>query len=169
VSPKYSSLVVLVVLATAVSASAQSFLKNQPQRVSVEARVAPVEGRGRFQLRLVVTPKPGIHVYAPGNEDYTPVAVTLQPAEGVTFGAPVYPKAEPYFFAPLKETVRVYSKPFTLRVPVRVTAAALAGEPLALRGTLDYQACDDRLCFPPQSAPFTAAVTGSGAAQESPR
>ena len=160
-SPKSSFLVTLLILAAASSASAQSFLRNQPQRVSVEARVAPVEGRGRFELRLAVTPLPDIHVYAPGNEDYRPVTVTFQPAEGVTFGTPVYPKPEPYFFAPLKETVLVYSKPFTLRVPVRVSAGP-AGEALTVRGTLDYQACDDRLCFPPQSAPFTAVVPEAG-------
>ncbi len=118
------------------------------------------EGAGRFELQIAVTPKPGMHVYAPGNKDYNAVAVTLQPAEGVTFGKPAYPKAETYFFAPLKETVLVYSTPFTLGIPVR-----LSGGTATIRGTLDYQACDDTLCYPPQSAPFTATVPppeGSG-------
>ncbi|HEX7085877.1 MAG TPA: protein-disulfide reductase DsbD N-terminal domain-containing protein [Vicinamibacterales bacterium] len=157
------STIVLAVLAVAVP-SAQSFLKNQPQRVSVEARAVAGRGAGRFELQIAVTPKPGMHVYAPGNKGYTAVGVTLQPVEGVTFGTPVYPKAETYFFAPLKETVLVYSTPFTLRVPVRVTGGAAT-----IRGTLDYQACDDRLCYPPRSAPFTVTVPPPKGAAERTR
>jgi len=146
-------LVTMFAVLAAAAPSAQSFLRNQPQRVSVEARAVAGEEAGRFELRVAVTPKPGMHVYAPGNKDYNAVAVTLQPADGVTFGKPAYPKAETYFFAPLKETVLVYSKPFTLRVPMRVS-----GQAVTIRGTLEYQACDDTLCYPPQSAPFTADV-----------
>ena len=33
-----------------------------------------------------------------------------------------------------------------------------AGETV-VRGKVSYQACDDRVCFPPQSAPFEARLT----------
>jgi Disulphide bond corrector protein DsbC len=140
---------------------AQSFLKNQPQRVRVEAQVTRTDvPRGpAFTLTITATPVPGVHVYAPGNPNYNPVTVTLRPVEGLAFGVPTYPKAEPYFFAPLRESVKVYSKPFTVRVPVKVTfddAKETAAGTATVKGTFDYQACDDKLCFPPQSAPFTA-------------
>ncbi len=144
---------------------AQSFLKNQPQRVRVDARVAPAAARPGMALTLTITatPGPGIHVYAPGNANYIPVAVTLTPIDGIAFEAPKYPKAEPYFFAPLAESVQVYSKPFTVRVPLKARTAASEKRSdsgtVTVKGTLDYQACDDKLCFPPQSAPFAATFT----------
>lgn len=146
-------LVTMFAVLAAAAPAAQSFLRNQPQRVTVEARAVAGKEAGRYELQVRVTPNPGMHVYAPGNRVYRPVAVTLQPADGISVGKPVYPKAETYFFAPLRETVLVYSAPFTLRVPLRAT-----GGPVTLRGTLDYQACDDALCYPPQSAPFTVTV-----------
>jgi hypothetical protein len=33
-----------------------------------------------------------------------------------------------------------------------------AGESVALKGVVSYQACDDKVCFPPQTTPFTADV-----------
>jgi hypothetical protein len=60
-----------------------------------------------------------------------------------------------YLFAPLQELVPVYSKPFTLKQVVTPGAAALKGkDALTLTGRLDYQACDDRVCFKPVSIPF---------------
>ena len=54
----------------------------------------------------------------------------------------------------------VYRKPFTLLQEVivegtREAQAALKGkETVTLSGTLDYQACDDKVCFNPASVPF---------------
>jgi hypothetical protein len=79
---------------------------------------------------------------------------------------PEYPKPERYFFAPLKETQLVYSNPFKIHqdVTVEVTPAmrARAKEPTAvitISGTLRYQACDDNVCYMPQSIPVSWSVT----------
>ena len=53
------------------------------------------------------------------------------------------------------ETLDVYTGAVVLRVPV----TAAAGEHV-LKGSLRYQACDERACYPPKkleiSVPFTA-------------
>ncbi len=60
--------------------------------------------------------------------------------------------------------MKVYSKPFVIRVPVKVTAAFAkgrapdAGATATLTGTVNYQACDDKVCFPPQAQPFSVEV-----------
>jgi hypothetical protein len=142
----------------------QSFVKNQPARLAVEARVAgTLDSPARpAQLTLVATPVPTVHVYAPGNPDYIPVSVAVAPVEGLTIGEPVFPVAEPYFFAPLKQSVKVYSKAFTVRIPVKASAAFLkartTSDPVRLKGVVAYQACDDKVCFPPQTLTFTARV-----------
>jgi DsbC/DsbD-like thiol-disulfide interchange protein len=55
-------------------------------------------------------------------------------------------------------------KPFTVRITVKATAAFLKNRAAApanrvtLKGTVGYQACDDKVCFPPQSLPFSVEV-----------
>lgn len=148
------------------AAAAQSFRKNQPARVTVEARASgPITRAGQpVDLALTATPVAGVHVYAPGNPKYIAVSVTVLPVTGLTIGTPIFPGGNDYFFAPLQESVKVYSKPFVILVPVKATAAFTkgrgpdAGATVTVRGSVDYQACDDKVCFPPQSQPFSVDV-----------
>jgi hypothetical protein len=142
----------------------QSFLRNQPDRVVVDAAASEEEARTGhpFSVTVRVAPLKGIHVYAPGNPDYIPVSLSLEPQPGLAYGEPTFPAAEDYFFAPLKEVVKVYSKAFTITQPVQVATDLGKGKdatvPMTITGTLRYQACDDRVCFPPQSAPVSVSV-----------
>jgi hypothetical protein len=66
-----------------------------------------------------------------------------------------------FYYAPLRETVKVYDKPFRISQDVTLAATAdlrrraAAGEPLTITATLDYQACDDRVCYRPDSLTLT--------------
>ncbi|MGE3177870.1 MAG: protein-disulfide reductase DsbD domain-containing protein [Vicinamibacterales bacterium] len=123
---------------------------------------AAVPGKA-FTLRLDVAPKAGIHVYAPGNKNYTAVRLTVDAPAGVTMTAPTYPKGTEYFFAPLKERVQVYAGPFRLERQVTVDpgsplAQATTNPRLTISGKLEYQACDDKVCYLPQELPVTWTV-----------
>ena len=131
----------------------------------LEATAFPSDGEvavgNRFTIALDVTPKPGIHVYAPGAAGYRVVtlAITEQPAIRVL---PIqYPPSELYIFAPLNERVAVYQKPFRLLREIVVEGtpqaqAALRGQTaLTIGGTFEYQACDDKVCFNPVSLPVS--------------
>jgi peroxiredoxin len=115
----------------------------------------------RFSLAIDVTPKPGMHVYAPGAQGYRVISVDLQPPPHVRVTSMRYPSSEIYHFAPLNERVAVYRKPFTLLMDVVAEATpdgrkVLAGQKeLALTGTLQYQACDDKICYNPVSLPLS--------------
>jgi hypothetical protein len=117
-----------------------------------------------FSVRVDVTPKRGVHVYAPGNASYTPVSLSIEPRAGVTTGLVKYPKAAEFFFAPLKERVQVFSTGFRLERELIVTADAatahaLTGAPVfTIKGALEYQACDDKVCYLPQTLPLTWTV-----------
>ncbi len=115
-----------------------------------------------FILRADVTPKRGVHVYAPGNTSYTPVSLTIDPQTGIVSGEQKYPKSLELFFAPLKERVQVFSSAFRLEREVTVmpaaTALALTNPTLTIKGTLAYQACDDKVCYLPQTLPLTWTV-----------
>jgi hypothetical protein len=122
----------------------------------------PAVGPGdRVSLTVEVEPLEGMHVYAPGTHDYRVVTLTLK-AEPFVRQIPMrYPASEIYLFEPLDERVPVYQKPFELVQPLtidsgpRAEAALGASRMLVLSGTLDYQACDDRVCFTPVSVPLS--------------
>lgn len=115
-------------------------------------------------LIVDVVPKPGMHVYAPGQSEYIPVSVTLEPDAAIKTRPPRFPPPELFFFEPLQETQRVYSRSFRIRQDVTVAATAAvreraaAGRGLTVRGVLKYQACDDTICYVPVDVPVSWTV-----------
>jgi len=114
-----------------------------------------------FSVVVDINPGRGMHLYAPGNAGYKPVALTIEQQPWVAVTAARLPAAEDYYFKPLNEHVQVFRRPFRLVQDVVVDASAQAQaalkeiSTLTLKGTLAYQACDDRICFSPQSVPLT--------------
>ena len=117
----------------------------------------------RFSIAVEIVPNPDIHVYAPGAEQmgYRVIGLTMAPVPHVRFEPVEFPASELYHFEPLDERVPVYQQPFMLLQEVVVSGAAEVEEALAeldaltLTGTLDYQACNDELCFDPVSVPLS--------------
>ncbi len=123
-----------------------------------DAAVTPGE---RVSLTFEVTPRRGMHVYAPGRHSYHVVGIRLDPQPWLSPHAPSYPASEIYHFKPLDERVNVYQKPFRLVQDVTIRATPDAQKRLAsqssvtISGRFEYQACDDQLCYMPQSVPVT--------------
>ena len=117
----------------------------------------------RFSIAVEIGPHPDIHVYAPGAEQmgYRVIGLTMAPVPHIRFEPVEFPASEIYHFEPLDERVPVYQQPFTLLQEVVVSGAADVEDALAeldaltLTGTLDYQACNDELCFEPVSVPLS--------------
>jgi peroxiredoxin len=116
-----------------------------------------------FSLVFDITPAPGIHVYAPGAA-YRVVRFVAAP-EPLLEAKPVeYPASEIYHFTPLDERVPVYQKPFRLTQRLMVSPAPEHRDAvtklstLVIRGTLEYQACSDTVCFTPRSIPVSRTV-----------
>lgn len=136
---------------------------------------AVVSPGNRFSIAFAVTPKPRIHVYAPGAKGYHVVGITMAPQPFLRVLPLEYPKSDIYFFKPLNERVPVYDKPFTLVQDVMIEAtpeaqAALRGRTsITLTGTLDYQACNDKLCFNPVSVPLSWTLSLRPLVRERPK
>ena len=127
---------------------------NAHLSVSAIAETTAAAPKTEVTLTFDVTPRRRIHVYAPGAE-YQVVSVKLDTQPGVTAKKLDYPPSEMFLFEPTNEMVPVYIKPFTLKQVVNVTPAALKGKTtVTLSGTLEYQACDDKVCFKPNAIPF---------------
>ena len=117
----------------------------------------------RFSVAVDIEPNENMHLYAPGAEQmgYRVVGLTLAEVPHIRFEPVEFPDSEIYHFEPLDERVPVYQQPFTLLQEAVVSGEPEAAEALAeidavtLSGTLDYQACDDTLCFDPVSVPLS--------------
>jgi thiol:disulfide interchange protein DsbD len=130
----------------------------KPGHAAIVASPTEVNGAAGAKVALFVdvTPKPGIHVYAPGSKDYIPITVKLNAQPEIKAGKVAYPKSELMTFA--DEKVPVFQKPFRLTQDVTLDKSAKAGSTVTVSGTVNYQACDDRVCYPPESSPITWTV-----------
>jgi len=114
-----------------------------------------------FSLVFDITPRARMHVYAPGADNYRIVGVTLEPNPLLVAQPLEYPASEIYFFEPLNERVPVYMKPFRLTQTMAIDgsrenrAEVATLDEVTITGTLEYQACDDRICFLPASLPIS--------------
>jgi hypothetical protein len=116
---------------------------------------------GAIALAVDIAPRPRMHVYAPGADEYQVISMTISQPSGIQARPMAYPPSEIYFFEPLKERIPVYQKPFRLTLDARLDVskpAKPAGTSLKVNGRLDYQACDDKVCFAPVSVPLSWTV-----------
>ena len=125
-----------------------------------------ISAGSRFSIVLDIEPRPNIHVYAPGAEDfgYRVVAFNLEQESFVRALPLQYPPSQIYHFEPLDERVPVYQAPFRIVQEIVLNASRDVAEAfrddavLTLTGTFDYQACDDAVCFDPVSVPLSWTV-----------
>lgn len=126
-----------------------------------DAVIAP---GNRFSVMAQITPRAGLHVYAPGASGYKVIDLQIVPGQYLHPQRTAYPRSEMYLFKPLNERVPTYQKPFTLTQQVVLdgqasTRTALRAQTsLTIGGVLMYQACDDRLCYDPVSLPLSWTV-----------
>jgi hypothetical protein len=120
----------------------------------------------RLSLFVDIALKPKMHVYAPEEKEAIPVELKLDPDDAFKAPPAEFPKGENFYFAPLKLNQRVYSKPFRITQDVTLALtpafrerARAAGATLEIKGTLRYQACDDKVCYPPRDLPLTWTIS----------
>jgi len=154
-------------ITTAQSAGASGSQPSDTPHLTVTTATSdPVVTPGtRFSLIIDVAPKVKMHVYSPDQTAYIPVSVSLNDDDAIKPQPPKFPASELYIFKPLNERQRVYSKPFRILQDVTVLLAPAvreraraAGATLTVTGTLNYQACDDQVCYRPSSVPLSWTV-----------
>ena len=132
----------------------------------LEALVYATDGTvapgNRFSLVVDVTPKGNMYVYAPGGHTYQVISLRIDTPDFIRAHDVTYPEPQIYHFEPLDERVEVYEQPFTLVQEVTILMSreigVLAAEPnatLTIEGALEYQACDDAICYTPVGLPVS--------------
>jgi DsbC/DsbD-like thiol-disulfide interchange protein len=136
----------LAALALPLSAQAPQILSLQePQKVVVPRQ-------GEVQVPLKLSMRPGYHANSDKpSEDYLiPLRLTWDskaPLEAVEI---VYPKAKLEKFEFTDKPISVVDGDFEIVTRFRRTPNAMPG-PAFLSGRLRYQACNDKMCFPPRT------------------
>lgn len=138
-----------------VAASFQGLLPKPSaiQHVTFVATTEPEAAapRGKVTLLLDVTPDPKVHVYAPGAEDYVQTTLKVTAVANTSAGKPAYPPAELVFDTALNKKIPQYTKTFRVKQPLTL-GPVKSGDRVDIAGTFAYQACDDRMCYPPTTA-----------------
>ena len=101
----------------------------------------------------------GYHVNAnpAAGEDYIPLEVKFDTTKDVRPGAAVYPKGNKWRLEGTTEDLLVYAGEILVRVPLVVEPAAGGGKQV-LAGIVDFQACDNQVCFLPDSRTISVTV-----------
>ncbi len=103
---------------------------------------------------------PDVHVYAPGTKGYKPIVLVIDAVPEMHFRPVAYPHPKILYLPAIKERVPVFEGTFHISQDIRVeTAASFAsslgadGKVFAISGKLEYQACDQKICYLPASVP----------------
>jgi hypothetical protein len=143
------------------STTTMSFPQVEITSYVTDASVAPGT---HFSVVVDIRPDFGVRVYAPGVKGYKPVRLSVAAQPGLVVGPSQYPPSDDLGFEALDEHIPVYLEPFRIVQDLVVDAshgqAALKGATaLTINGVLNYQACDESICFSPQTVPLTWKVT----------
>jgi len=116
-------------------------------------RVAPGQ---RVALTVDIDLQENLHVYAPGVDNYIPIDWKIEDSDTAQAYPPVFPHAEKLFLKAINETVPTYTNHFrlirdiTIPPEEKLKAKVDGAGHFTVDSVLNYQACDDRMCYFPQ-------------------
>jgi hypothetical protein len=135
---------------------------NPLQRAS-KVTVKPVEqvlihAGGTASAKIIAVIESDFHIQAnPASEKYLiPTVLTVKAVSGVVTGKPVYPKATPFQLEGSSDKIATYSGQIEITLPLKAEPNSSGDHDL--EGSLRYQACDAKSCFPPATAPLKIQV-----------
>ena len=110
-------------------------------------------------ITVRATLPPGFHANSSTPTDAYLIPLSLKWTKGpLEAGEVAYPKAalEKYSFS--DKPLSVVTGEFSISTKFKVPGNSPSG-PAAESGTIRYQACNDRMCFPPKTLPVTLSIT----------
>jgi peroxiredoxin len=126
---------------------------GQSDRVAVSGNLVTLTAEVRLP--------PDVHVYAPGTKGYKTVKLAIDPLPDFETRRANYPAAKILYLPAIKERVPVFEGAFRIRQELKVNSMAEFsgalgpdGKPVTVKGKLEYQACDSKICFLPESMPL---------------
>ena len=126
---------------------------GQSDRVAVPGNLVTLTAEVRLP--------PDVHVYAPGTKGYKTVKLSIDALPDFELRQASYPSAKILYLPAIKERVPVFEGAFRIRQELKVNSMAefsgalgANGKKVTVKGNLEYQACDSKICFLPASVPL---------------
>jgi hypothetical protein len=134
---------------------------DAPQlQIALEQSARTLAPGGRLTLAVELRLGKDMHVYAPGAPPYKPLKLIIDTPPEMKFKPAIYPKAKILDLPAINERVPVFDGTFRISEDVQVSSRTeywgslgKDGKLLTISGTLDYQACDNTMCYIPNSIP----------------
>jgi peroxiredoxin len=127
-------------------------MMGQSDRVAVPGNLVTLTAEVRLP--------PDVHVYAPGTKGYKTIELVIDPLPDFELRQASYPPAKILYLPAIKERVPVFEGTFRIRQELKVNSMAefssalgTDGKKVTVKGNLEYQACDSKICFLPASVP----------------
>ena len=130
----------------------------------LEMRYYPTSDTARPNLRLTLVADfvlpPKMHVYTPEVKNYIPIKWELEASANYVAKDVGYPKGKLLMLPAINEIVPVYEGKFRLTQDIVLASESIlkpildGDRTLKVRGKMRYQACDDQICYLPQTAPI---------------
>ena len=118
-------------------------------------------GTARAALQVRLPPQLHVQSNAPRDPSLIPTELTFSPPAGVRATEIVFPKATDFEQVGLPQPLAVFEHEFAIGIQFDV-AEGISPATIDVPGRLRYQACDDKVCFPPQTADVSWALTVVG-------
>lgn len=158
---RYTSSAILLRQFGAEAGTPYTAVETKHLRLATSQGTTVVRTGQRVSLTLDIDLKPRMHVYAPGVEGYIPIDWKLTESPAFKPHDSVYPESKKVRLEVIKETVPVYQGHFrvvrevTIGSDAQVKPALNDKGELVIAGTFRYQACDDKICYIPETVPVT--------------
>lgn len=142
-----------------VPVAGQSDIQAKHVKLHTASSTDEVSGGQRILLSVTVRMPKGYHIYAPGTAGYIPVSWDLVSSPGWKEHPVTFPKSRVLYLKAIEEKVPVFEGTAVLTRDVTIaddrTLRSIQGPDGGFRidGTVRYQACSERICFPPESVP----------------
>lgn len=134
---------------------ADFFRKEDPLKIefspSADARAGSLI---ETQLELYI--EHGYHLFStkPEIKGIKPTTVELAPSKDFHLEKIVYPEPEKVFSEIFQKELALYEGKTVIQVYLKLNDHP--SEKIVIKGTLNYQACSDKVCYPPKSQSFSA-------------
>jgi thiol:disulfide interchange protein len=140
----------LCLLLAACSAATAQLRRPAPAELTPLVQTNAARAGTNVRLALQVRLAEGLHTNSnrPRDPLLIPIVLALQPPAGVTATEVVYPPPTDLRQEGADQPLAVFEREFTIGVQVALAADLPPGE-VVVPATLRYQACDEKVCYPP--------------------
>ena len=130
-------------------------MRRPKAEVAPYAAATVVAAGSTTRVALTVKLPEGLHVQsdAPRDPSLIPTVLSVDAPAGVVVRHLIYPTPSDFEQEGQPQPLAVFDHEFVTGAELAIASDAPAGD-LVIPGRLRYQACDDRLCFAPQTATF---------------